>query len=421
MASINQVQFYYLTEAQYNAKTPKNANDLYFLDNGRLYKGTMLIGQNFQLVESSFPEVGREGILYMQPTTGRIRVWNGSDYLDITKELVETLDENAPNDRAPSAFAVWAAIKQLSPEGLPELMAQVNQNTERINQITDPVNGILKQSKDYTDELGKQVSQNTADISTLEDSKADKAESLAGYNIGDAYTKTEVDSLIKQGITQAYHISKEIVSVLPDVSEAKDNVIYLVPKETTGDKQAYDEYMLINGSFEKIGDTETDLTNYTTRAEVDQKVANVKKEAADDATAKANTAQANAISTAAQALETYKTSNDAAVQKNTDAITAINDPATGILQKAKDYTDNAGKKYATAEQGALAESALQQRDIATGLTNGTISVKGADVKVKGLGSAAYTESSAYDAAGSATIAYNNAVTYVDGLLEWKYE
>ena len=421
MASINQVQFYYLTEAQYNAKTPKNANDLYFLDNGRLYKGTMLIGQNFQLVESSFPEVGKEGILYMQPTTGRIRVWNGSDYLDITKELVETLDENAPNDRAPSAFAVWAAIKQLSPEGLPELMAQVNQNTEKIKQITDPANGILKQSKDYTDELGKQVSQNTTDISKLEDSKADKAESLAGYNIGDAYTKTEVDSLIKQGITQAYHISKEIVSVLPDVSEAKDNVIYLVPKETTGDKQAYDEYMLINGSFEKIGDTETDLTNYTTRAEVDQKIANVKKESADDATAKANTAQTNAISTATQALETYKTSNDAAVKKNTDAITAINDPTTGILQKAKDYTDNAGKKYATAEQGALAESALQQKDIATGLTNGTISVKGVDVKVKGLGSAAYTESSAYDAAGSATIAYNNAVSYVDGLLEWKYE
>lgn len=421
MASINQVQFYYLTEAQYNAKTPKNANDLYFLDNGRLYKGTMLIGQNFQLVESSFPEVGKEGILYMQPTTGRIRVWNGSDYLDITKELVETLDENAPNDRAPSAFAVWAAIKQLSPEGLPELMAQVNQNTEKIKQITDPANGILKQSKDYTDELGKQVSQNTTDISELEDSKADKAESLAGYNIGDAYTKTEVDTLVKREITQAYHISKEIVSVLPDVADAKDNIIYLVPKETTGDKQAYDEYMLINGSFEKIGDTETDLTNYTTRAEVDQKIANVKKEAADDATAKANTAQTNAISTAAQALETYKTSNDAAVQKNTDAITAINDPTTGILQKAKDYTDNAGKKYATAEQGALAESALQQKDIATGLTNGTISVKGTDVKVKGLGSAAYTESSAYDAAGSATIAYNNAVSYIDGLLEWKYE
>lgn len=41
------------------------------------------------------------------------------------------------------------------------------------------------------------------------------------------------------------------------------------------------------------------------------------------------------------------------------------------------------------------ESALQVPDIATGNANGTISVKGVDVKVKGLGSAAYTETSAY--------------------------
>ena len=61
-------------------------------------------------------------------------------------------------------------------------------------------------------------------------------------------------------------------------------------------------------------------------------------------------------------------------------------------------------------------AAYKAADIANILTK-----EGADVKVKGLGSAAYTESSAYDAAGSATIAYNNAVTYVDGLLEWKYE
>ena len=41
------------------------------------------------------------------------------------------------------------------------------------------------------------------------------------------------------------------------------------------------------------------------------------------------------------------------------------------------------------------ESALQASDITTGGANGTISVKGTDVKVKGLGSAAYTEASAY--------------------------
>ena len=38
---------------------------------------------------------------------------------------------------------------------------------------------------------------------------------------------------------------------------------------------------------------------------------------------------------------------------------------------------------------------LRQTDVTIGGANGTISVKGADVAVKGLGSAAYTESNAY--------------------------
>ena len=48
-----------------------------------------------------------------------------------------------------------------------------------------------------------------------------------------------------------------------------------------------------------------------------------------------------------------------------------------------------------------AGTALQKADIATGSANGTIAVGGDDVAVKGLGSAAYTESSAYDEAGAA--------------------
>lgn len=42
-----------------------------------------------------------------------------------------------------------------------------------------------------------------------------------------------------------------------------------------------------------------------------------------------------------------------------------------------------------------AKTALQKADIVSGTSNGTISVGGADVAVKGLGSAAYTDSSAY--------------------------
>lgn len=53
-----------------------------------------------------------------------------------------------------------------------------------------------------------------------------------------------------------------------------------------------------------------------------------------------------------------------------------------------------------------ADSALQASDIAEGATNGTIAVKGTDVAVHGLGSAAFLASTAFDAAGEAQGVYN---------------
>lgn len=57
------------------------------------------------------------------------------------------------------------------------------------------------------------------------------------------------------------------------------------------------------------------------------------------------------------------------------------------------------------------------RSVATGSTNGTISVNtngtSANVAVKGLGSAAYTASTAYDAAGAANTALTSAKAYTD--------
>ncbi len=64
-----------------------------------------------------------------------------------------------------------------------------------------------------------------------------------------------------------------------------------------------------------------------------------------------------------------------------------------------------------------ADSAVQS--VSEGSANGTISVDGTDVSVHGLGSAAYTASTAYDAAGSASTAETNAKSYADGLLTWQ--
>ena len=62
---------------------------------------------------------------------------------------------------------------------------------------------------------------------------------------------------------------------------------------------------------------------------------------------------------------------------------------TGLGSAA--YTN--ANAYATADQGAKADSAVQS--VASGTANGTIKVDGTDVAVTGLGSAAYTEAGAY--------------------------
>lgn len=52
----------------------------------------------------------------------------------------------------------------------------------------------------------------------------------------------------------------------------------------------------------------------------------------------------------------------------------------------------------------------------SGSANGSISVNGTDIAVKGLGSAAYENTSAFDAAGAASTAEQNAKDYADGLI-----
>ena len=136
---------------------------------------------------------------------------------------------------------------------------------------------------------------------------------------------------------------------------------------------------------------------------VEDQIADAKQAAIDaaaaDATSKANAAEANAKSHA----ETKATeAKDAAIAAAAaDATTKANAAQAAAEATAKSYADGLAGNYATAAQGAKADTALQVADIATGSANGTIAVKGADVAVKGLGSAAYADTTAFDAAGTA--------------------
>ena len=259
--------------------------------------------------------------------------------------------------------------------------------TEESKKVMDTKDAeILKQSKAYADGLGSnydpagtaqtkvdalangQVTTNKNDIAGLKNSKANKATTLSGYGIADAYTKTQTTAEINKAVANAGHLKRTIVTQLPAVESADEHTIYMVAKNSGSGNNVYDEYFLVvtgqTGSqtkkFEKIGDSAVNLTNYATKNEV-------------------ATAKQEAINAA-----------------STDASTKSNK----ALADAKSYADGLGSKYATAAHGSKADTALQKASITSGTANGTISVSGTDVIVKGLGSAAYTASTVYEKAGA---------------------
>lgn len=74
----------------------------------------------------------------------------------------------------------------------------------------------------------------------------------------------DVDSKIATAISNANHLSYEIVQQLPQIANASTNVVYLVGDGTTTGDDKYQEYMLVNNHFEKIGNFAPDLSGYAT-------------------------------------------------------------------------------------------------------------------------------------------------------------
>lgn len=100
--------------------------------------------------------------------------------------------------------------------------------------------------------------------------------------------------------------------------------------------------------------------------------------------------------------DTHTHSNKAVLDAITSEKVAAWDAAEA---NAKAYADGLAADYATSAQGAKADTALQASDITAGTANGTIAVKGTDVSVTGLGTAAFAASTAFDAAGAADEVY----------------
>ena len=83
---------------------------------------------------------------------------------------------------------------------------------------------------------------------------------LANYYLKtETYTQTEINNLIGNIAT----ITISAVDSLPE--RGQSNVIYLTPKVGGSGANVKDEYLWTGSAFEKIGDTEIDLSNYLTK------------------------------------------------------------------------------------------------------------------------------------------------------------
>ena len=156
--------------------------------------------------------------------------------------------ENTPtegSDNLITSGGVYSAIKK------------VEQSSEESNQ--ELLNKISKVNTNLTNEISQIRTVNIPNaikesiIDNLDSTATDKALSANQGNI----LKTMIGNLANLRI--------EVVTELPSTGEV--NVIYLV-KKVGKNPDVYDEYIYVENTWEKIGNTEVDLSNYYTKEQV---------------------------------------------------------------------------------------------------------------------------------------------------------
>ncbi len=275
----------------------------------------------------------------------------------------------------------------------------------------DAVVNSYKELIDWAAEHGSDAAEMTAAITALEaivdgiGGEGEKATVVAYVNdaitalkIGDYAKATELAAAIDRIAAMEAKVADWDDAVAKEHEHANKTEL---DKIADGDKAKWDQAVTDLGAVKADYLKAADKTELSGAIEAAQEAA---EKHADDLNTAMNT----------RVAELEKVDHSHANQEELDKI-VVGDKAKwdAAEQNAKDYADGLAKNYATAEQGALADSAVQT--VATGTANGTISVDGADVAVKGLDSAAYAKTTDFDASGSAATAESNAKEHANGL------
>lgn len=266
----------------------------------------------------------------------------------------------------------------------------------------------------------------TADKTELAGAIADEATTARAAEKANAdaiaAVKEDVDAFFADAdlTASAKDTLKELQEYIASDETAASAMAESIEGVKTRVKAIEDDY-LTSEDKEELQDAINEKADASVVEGVTGRVTSLEGQIADKANTSDVTALTGRVTTAEGKITTLEGKVD--VEKVSTAINTAKEAAiseaaskaTAAENNAKAYADGLAINYATAAQGTKADSALQVADIKTGSTNGTIAVKGGDVAVKGLGSAAFTEASAYEVAGAASQALASAKSYADGL------
>ena len=139
----------------------------------------------------------------------------------------------------------------------------ISGNTLKFYKVTEPVGSTepayvieLPESdlSGYVKKLVNAIEGNVL-VATADGSMKD-----SGTKLTDLAKKTEVTAQIAEAISKAGHMQKEVVTVLPEASAAKENILYLYKKEGATGLDKYEIYTKIGDELVMIDDTSVDLS-----------------------------------------------------------------------------------------------------------------------------------------------------------------
>ncbi len=253
----NFVKFLRGSQSAYDRLQTHDINTLYFIydaqdtNSGKLYLGDYLINDgngisNVALSDLTDVDIGTLTGTEILRYNSELQKWQPVLVSDLLAEL---------NIAAGAAVVNSGITKQAGETDAQAIARVVSSQKEGDLAIVDGTVYVY-------DDGGwlKLIDSSVADIGNLADRVSDLETA-----IDDVYTKSETDSAITSAVAAANHLTYTTVGSLESLdptASSSQNKIYLVQKNPGELNDGYDEFMSINGAWEKIGNWAVDLSGY---------------------------------------------------------------------------------------------------------------------------------------------------------------